>query len=143
MRRAPHRGFASECFESVPGGREGPTIGRADGDSSSTRMCESAAMPGNDRLWFDDNDRRAPLVPNARQPDPQQAVRLSLSRRPRDRLSTCSWCRNASTSSCRRARERAELRRVRRSESNTDGWPRSVCRGCLQGQPCQQVRTFQ
>jgi len=34
-------------------------------------------MPGNDGLWFDDDDRRAPIVPGARQPDPQQAIRAS------------------------------------------------------------------
>ena len=42
-------------------------------------------MPGNDGLWFDDDDRRAPPVPDARQPDPEQAVRPSESQplRPR------------------------------------------------------------
>ena len=42
-------------------------------------------MPGNDGLMFDDDDRRAPLVPDAGQPDPEQAVRPSESQplRPR------------------------------------------------------------
>ena len=36
-------------------------------------------MPGNDGLWFDDDERRAPLVPDTGQPHPQQTVRLSES----------------------------------------------------------------
>jgi hypothetical protein len=31
-------------------------------------------MPGKDRLWFDNGQRRAPVTPEAGQTDPQQAV---------------------------------------------------------------------
>src|SRR5260370_39583852 len=31
-------------------------------------------MPGYDRFWLDDGQRRAPIAPEARQTDPQQAV---------------------------------------------------------------------
>jgi len=31
-------------------------------------------MPGNDRFWLDDGERRVPARPEARQTDPQQAV---------------------------------------------------------------------
>jgi hypothetical protein len=48
----------------------------------------------------------------------QRSVLASRTRRVR--CSTCSWCRNASTSSWSAARERAKVRRVRRNESITD-----------------------
>jgi hypothetical protein len=32
-------------------------------------------MPGHDRFWFDDSQRRAPVAPDTGQSDPQQAVR--------------------------------------------------------------------
>jgi hypothetical protein len=31
-------------------------------------------MPGKDRFWLDDGQRRAPVIPEAGQADPQQAV---------------------------------------------------------------------
>jgi hypothetical protein len=34
-------------------------------------------MPGNDGLWLDDDDGRAPPVSDTRQLDPEQAVRSS------------------------------------------------------------------
>jgi hypothetical protein len=42
-------------------------------------------VPGDDGLWFDDDDGRTPVVPDARQPHPQQAVRLSKPQPPRPR----------------------------------------------------------
>ena len=36
---------------------------------------DAAAVPGDDRLRFDDHERGAPIVPHPQQPDPQQAVR--------------------------------------------------------------------
>ena len=50
----------------------------------------------------------------------QRSAFASLSRRGRVRSSTCNWWRNASTSSWRAARERAQLQRVRRSVRKTD-----------------------
>ena len=31
-------------------------------------------MPGNDRIWLNDSQRRAPVTPNAGEEDPQHAV---------------------------------------------------------------------
>ena len=36
--------------------------------------AESAPMPRDDRFRFDDHERRPPLVPGLRQPDPEQPV---------------------------------------------------------------------
>src|SRR5437879_1377017 len=52
----------------------------------------------------------------------------SRNRRDRDRFSTCSWCRKASTSSCSAARDRRPLRTVRSSETRTQSSARSVSR---------------
>src|SRR2546426_7272907 len=46
--------------------------------------------------------------------------------RRRLRCSTCSWCRNAKTSSWSAARERAHVRRVSAKDRSTDIMPRSV-----------------
>jgi hypothetical protein len=43
------------------------------------------AVPGDDGLRFDDDKGRAPLVPDARQRDPQQAVHLREPQPPRPR----------------------------------------------------------
>src|SRR5262249_13904305 len=40
----------------------------------SPEQAKAAAMPGNDGFWLDDGQRRGPAAPDARQPDPQQAV---------------------------------------------------------------------
>jgi hypothetical protein len=37
-------------------------------------QAKPGTMPGNDRFWLDDSERRAPATPEARQTDPQQAV---------------------------------------------------------------------
>jgi hypothetical protein len=38
-------------------------------------QSKSGTMPGKDRFWLDDGQRRAPVMPEAGQADPQQAVR--------------------------------------------------------------------
>jgi hypothetical protein len=35
---------------------------------------EPAAVPGNDGLRLDEDERRPPLIPDTRQPHPEQAV---------------------------------------------------------------------
>ena len=46
-------------------------------------------MPGYDRFWLDDGQRRAPIAPEARQTDPEQAVAaVNLGRFPADLWST-------------------------------------------------------
>ncbi len=35
---------------------------------------KASTMPGKDRFWLDDGQRRAPVMPEAEQADPQQAV---------------------------------------------------------------------
>ena len=37
-------------------------------------QAKAGTMPGNDRFWLDEGERRAPATPEARQTDPQQAV---------------------------------------------------------------------
>ena len=37
-------------------------------------QTKGGTMPGYDRFWLDDGQRRAPIAPEARQTDPQQAV---------------------------------------------------------------------
>ena len=37
-------------------------------------QAKPGTMPGNDRFWLDDGERRVPATPEARQTDPQQAV---------------------------------------------------------------------
>jgi len=57
-----------------------------------------------------------------------QSQRSAFASRMRRRLrcSTCSWCRNAKTSSWSAARERAHVRRVSAKDRSTDIMPRSV-----------------
>ena len=38
-------------------------------------QARAATMPGHDRFWFDDGQRRAPVAPDTEQSDPQRAVR--------------------------------------------------------------------
>ena len=40
-------------------------------------QTKAGTMPGNDRFWLDDGQRRAPVAPEAGQADPQQAVHWS------------------------------------------------------------------
>ena len=42
-------------------------------------QSKSGAMPGKDRFWLDDGQRRGPVMPEAGQADPQQAVGRSIS----------------------------------------------------------------
>jgi hypothetical protein len=60
----------------------------------------------------------------------QRSIVASLNRRRRLRCITCSWWRNARTSSWSAARECAHVRRVRRTDSGTDIITRSVSIGC-------------
>jgi hypothetical protein len=39
------------------------------------KCTKCATVPGDDGLWLDDDQCRAPLVPHTRQPDPEPAVR--------------------------------------------------------------------
>jgi hypothetical protein len=50
----------------------------------------------------------------------RKVPRVRRGRSGRDRSSTRSWCRNASTSICNATRERTELRTVSKSETRTD-----------------------
>ena len=51
----------------------------------ASRTPEAAAVPRDDGLRLDDDQRRSPLVPHTRQPDPQPAVRPSEPQPPRPR----------------------------------------------------------
>jgi hypothetical protein len=73
----------------------------------------------------------------------QRSACASRNRRGRERCSTCSWCRKASTSSWSAARERAHVRRVRRSETSTDIIAQKRIQRWPQHQLPQQERTFQ
>jgi len=88
---------------------------------------EASSMPGDDGFRLDEDERRPPSYPDAREPDPEPTVRFrERTRRGRVRSSTCSWCRNASTSSWSTAREHAHVRRVRRNETSTEIIAKSV-----------------
>jgi hypothetical protein len=50
----------------------------------------------------------------------QRSAGASCNRRGRERCSTCSWCRKASTSSWSAARVRAHVQRVWKSATSTD-----------------------
>src|SRR5436853_7528817 len=43
-------------------------------------QAKAGTMPGNDRFWLDDGQRRAPVAPEAGQADPQQTVPRGQSR---------------------------------------------------------------
>jgi len=58
-----------------------PELARNDRSSRLTaahlprpEQAKTGAMPGHDRFWLDDGERRAPISPEAGQTDPQQAV---------------------------------------------------------------------
>jgi len=55
-------------------------------DLPGPEPAKAGTMPGQDRFGLDDGQCRAPVVPDARQPDPQQAVSWgqfqAFSRRP-------------------------------------------------------------
>ena len=72
-----------------------------------------------------------------------RSVFASRTRRGRVRCSTCSWCRNARISSWSAARERAHVRRVRRSDRSTDIIAQKRIHRRPQHQLPQQERTFQ
>jgi hypothetical protein len=57
----------------------------------------------------------------------QRSAFTSRHRRGRVRSNTCNWCRSVSTSSCRTARERAQLRRVSRSARKREMMVREPC----------------
>jgi hypothetical protein len=64
-------------------------------------------MPGNDRFWLDDRQRRPPSLQRREQTDPQQAVvKVNFGRFLADLCSTPIWWRRARFSSSRAARER-------------------------------------
>lgn len=99
-------------------------------------------MPGDDRLRLDDDERHA-LQTRDNQTHSRRSACASRSRRGRDRFSTASWCRNASSSSGRTARERAQCRRVSRNERNTAMIVEKRMSWSPQHQPFQQERPFQ
>ena len=40
----------------------------------ASEQAKAGTMPGKDRFWLDDGQRRAPVMPEAEQANPQQAV---------------------------------------------------------------------
>ena len=40
----------------------------------SPEQSKAGTMPGQDRFWFDDGQRRAPVAPKTGETDPQEAV---------------------------------------------------------------------
>lgn len=43
-------------------------------DLPSPKQAKAFAMPSHDRFGLDDNQRRAPIVPEAGQTDPEEAI---------------------------------------------------------------------
>jgi hypothetical protein len=57
------------------GDSSGPLSGWAAPHLSGPEQSKSIrTMPGKDRFWLDDGQRRAPVMPEAGQADPQQAA---------------------------------------------------------------------
>jgi len=77
-------------------------------------------MPADDDLRLNDDQGRAPIAPEAREPDPEDAA---VGRRGRrffeERLSTTIWWRKARISAWRARRDRKLKRRVEVSEEST------------------------
>src|SRR5216683_2034061 len=76
MRGAPQPGFSRHIL------RIRSRISRENDRSSELAMphlpcpeqAKAGTMPGEDRFGLDDGQRRAPVTPDARQPDPQQSI---------------------------------------------------------------------
>ena len=87
---------------------------------------EAPSVPGDDGLRLDDDERRSPSGPDAREQDPEPAIGLrEPNRRGRVRCSTCSWCRNARISSWSAARDRAADRSAKNSETTREATSRA------------------
>jgi hypothetical protein len=84
---------------------------------------------------------RHPVQMRESWPQSQRSAFASRTRRGLERCSTCSWCRKASTSSWSAARDRAHVRRVRRSETSTDIMTEKRTHRRPQHQLPQQERT--
>jgi hypothetical protein len=82
--------------------------------------AKATTMPRDDRVGFDEDQGRSPGQTRESQTHRRRSLRVSPSRRVCDRSNTWSWCRNASTSNCRAARDRTELRNANRKAISTD-----------------------
>ena len=76
MRGAPQEGFSRPILR-ISARTSGEMIGRPGWPQRTFQVQnrrKPGTMPGNDRFWLDDGERRTPITPEARQTDPQQAV---------------------------------------------------------------------
>ena len=55
-------------------GRNDGSFGLAAAHLPGPEQAKPGTMPGSDRFWLDDGERRAPATPEAQQTDPQQTV---------------------------------------------------------------------
>jgi hypothetical protein len=104
---------------------------------------EALSVPGDDGLRLTMTSAvRHPVQRCASTTQSHRSVLASRTRPSWVRCSTCSWCRKASTSSWSSARDRADVRRVRRNETSTDTMARKRIHRRPQHQVLQQERPF-
>jgi len=103
------------------------------------RPCQATTVSGLTMTMA----ARQPFQTRDSQIHNKRSARASRTRCGRDRFSTCSWCRNVTTSRYNAARERTQLRAVSRSDTRTDIIGEKRIRGGVEHQRWQQVPAFQ
>jgi hypothetical protein len=146
MRGAPQRGFACAIVR-ITVRMSADTVDRSRRcrlfqahHSRKPRRCQAMTVSG---LTITSAVRHPVQMHERRAQSHWSSVFASPSRGGRDRWRTCSRSRNASTSSCRAARDRAHVRSVRRRVSSTDIIDQKRIHRRPQHQLPQQERTFQ
>ena len=145
MRGAPQSGFACDIVR-ISARTSSGTVGRPVRrrlfhvqNNRKPRRCQAMTVSG----WTMTSAVRHPVQTRDSQTQSHRSAFASRNRRGRVRCSTCSWWRNASTSSWSAARERAPSRSVRSSERRTDIIGEQRIDDPPQHQRQQQERTFQ
>ena len=145
IRGAPQRGFAFAMVR-ISVRTSAGTVGRPmrrrlfqAHHRWKPRRCHAMTVSG---LTMTSAVRHSVQMPESRIQS-QRSTFVSRNRRGRVRCSTCSWCRNASTSSWSATRERTDVRRVMRNETSTDIITQKRIYRWPQHQLLQQERTFQ
>jgi hypothetical protein len=116
-----------------------PSAARPSHQSRKLRRCQA-----DDGFRLDDHDAvRHPVQTRKSTTQSHRSAFASRNRRGLVRRSTCSWCRKASTSGWSATRDRAQVRRVRRSETNTDIIAQKRIHRRPQHQRPQRERPFQ
>jgi hypothetical protein len=100
-------------------------------------QAEGAAVPGNDGLGFDDDERCAPVAPDTGQPHPQQAVRLSepqpLRPRPLQYLQLVPQRQHLQLQDGARARATSQGQREREEDGHDGGEAYAAVAGKING----------